>query len=51
MFGVKPVFTNRIKYPYGNNNKLIHLNDIHNHKGEKLNDIKCVDDLFKDFYN
>lgn len=50
MFGVKPVFTSRIKYPYGNNNKLIHLNDIHNHKGEKLNDIKCVDDLFKDFY-
>ena len=31
-------------------NKLIHINDIRDHKGKKLNDIKSVDDLFKDFY-
>lgn len=50
MFGVKPVYTTRHKYPLGNINKLIHINDIRDHKGKKLKDIESVDDLFKDFY-
>ena len=51
MFGVKSIYTTRHKYPYGKNDKLIRINDIRDHKGKKLNDIKCVDDLFKDFYD
>ena len=51
MFNVNPIFTTRKTYPNGNINKLIHINDIRDHKGKKLNDIKSVDDLFKDFYD
>ncbi len=51
MFNVKPIFTTRKTYPNGNIGKLIHLNDIRDHKGEKLKDIESVDDLFKDFYD
>ena len=50
MFDVKPIYTTRYKYLNGNTNKLIHINDIKDHKGNKLKDIKSVDDLFKDFY-
>jgi hypothetical protein len=50
MFGVKPIYTTRGLYPHGKNNKLIRINDIRDHKGEKLDDIESVDDLFKDFY-
>ena len=50
MFGAKPIYTTRGLYPHGKNNKLIHLNDIRDHKGKKLNDVKTVNDLFKDFY-
>ena len=51
MFGVKPIYTTRGLYPHGKKNKLIRINDIRDHKGEKLDDIKSVDDLFKDFYD
>ena len=51
MFHVNPVYTTRYKYLNGNTNKLIHINDIKDHKGLKLKDIKSVDDLFKDFYD
>ena len=50
MFGVKPIYTTRHNYPRGKIDKLIHINDIRDHKGKKLKDIKSVDDLFKDFY-
>ena len=50
MFNTKPIYTTRKKYPHGKNNKLIHINDISDHKGKKLKDIESVDDLFKDFY-
>ena len=51
MFNVKPVYTTRSnRYPNGRINKLIHINDIRDHKGKKLKDINSVDDLFKDFY-
>jgi len=51
MFNVKPIYTTKWSFPYGKNDKLIHLNNIRDHKGKKLNDIKSVDDLFKDFYD
>ena len=51
MFNTKPVYTTRSnRYPNGRINKLIHINDIRDHKGKKLKDINSVDDLFKDFY-
>ena len=50
MFDVKPTYTTGHKYPNGKNDKLIHINDIKDHKNKKLKDVKCVDDLFKDFY-
>lgn len=50
MFGVKPIYTTRETHPKGINNKLIHINNITDHLGYPLEDIKSVDDLFKDFY-
>jgi hypothetical protein len=50
MFGAKPIYTTKHIHPYGKSNKLIHINDLRNHKGKKLNDVVTVDDLFKDFY-
>ena len=50
MFGVKPIYTTRTTHPNGKVDKLIHINDIRDHKGKKLNDVESVDDLFKDFY-
>ena len=50
MFGEKPIYTTRTTHPNGKVDKLIHLNDIRDHKGKKLNDVESVDDLFKDFY-
>jgi hypothetical protein len=51
MFGVKPIYTTRGLYPRGINNKLIHISYLRDHKGEKLEDVESVDDLFKDFYD
>ena len=51
MFDVKPIYTTRGLYPRGINDKLIHINDIRDHKGKKLEDVESVDDLFKDFYS
>lgn len=50
MFNVKPIYTTGKTYPWGKIDKLIHIKDLRDHKGKKLKDIKCVDDLFKDFY-
>ena len=51
MFNIKPIYTTRNNYPRGKIDKLIHINDIRDHKGKKLNDVKSVDDLFNDFYS
>tara|TARA_B100000123_G_C25733794_1_gene430539 strand:- start:306 stop:1802 length:1497 start_codon:yes stop_codon:yes gene_type:complete len=50
MFGENPIYTTKWLRPHGKSDKLIHLNNITNHLGYPLEDIKNVDDLFKDFY-
>jgi len=51
MFDIKPIYTTRETHPHGKSDKLIHLNNITDHLGYPLEDIKSVDDLFKDFYD
>ena len=50
MFNVKPVYTTRLGFPNGKNDKLIKLNDIRDKNGKRLEDISSVDELFTDFY-
>lgn len=47
MFNVKPVYTTGNVF---HKNKLIHVNDCKDANGKKIENIKSVDDLFKDFY-